>query len=631
MAAFLTLGASASVMAQTVFIDDFGDSAVRATSPYVPQVYVPVSDVTNTGNTFSHGEQYYKFGGPADTSSDSSNARNIDNGYYAVALPRVFEVDAPFRNESWYWFKPLSMGDYSGSAAGATPGTFGAVMALNAGSVANEFYRRSVQLEPGASYRMSAAFYVTNSPVQVRFEAQETSQGQVLGMSPTIAKYSRSTNWELHSWDFSLPAQCDSAGNYSVSLRNLSLANSGNDLYIDDIKLEKIASSSTPVNCAPAPAVTIAPADDSYTFDATGGTQGSVIDNDQSNGAAAVLGNNATLTPRELDKTPAAGSILMNADGSITVAANTTPGTYTYTYELCTLPATTPFATCKEAVATIVVQNTTVVPPAPTIQADDDDFTTTPVESATGGTTTSLVSNDKVNNGSVVLDGATPNAKLTPTALPQPSTGGFVINPDGTVTIAAGTPAGDYEIRYLLCVEPATTPATCDNATALIKVDPSVIPPVPPTISANNDGTYTVTSSSATQTTSSVLDNDTLNGQPVSLPDVELTVVKGATPTTPGALVPTLDLATGTVVIPAGTPSGDYQLSYQICANADTTVCAQAEITVKVEPAATTTPPTPPTSGVVQVPANSTWMLVLSALAVLVAALGIQRQQRRTA
>ena len=33
---------------------------------------------------------------------------------------------------------------------------------------------------------------------------------------------------------------------------------------------------------------------------------------------------------------------MMNADGTITVAAGTTPGTYSYPYQICTIPATTP-------------------------------------------------------------------------------------------------------------------------------------------------------------------------------------------------------------------------------------------------------------------------------------------------
>ncbi|MFG5778633.1 hypothetical protein ACFIQF_16330 [Comamonas sp. J-3] len=685
------LSVSAGVSAQTVFVDSFGDSISRVSSPYVPQVYVPASDMADSGANFSHGNKFYLFGDVAtpESNKDWRNARNIDNGYYAVANPAHFVDGAPDAKQGWYMFKNLAIGDYSGTDAGATPGSHGAVMALNAGRVKNEFYRRPVQLDAGASYRLSAAFYVTNPTVSVRFEAQETSQGTVLGHSDPISKYARSTKWEVSSWSFTVPANCGSDGNYSVSLRNLSQADSGNDVYVDDVKLEKIASAGDAVDCSPEPAVTISPNNDSYRFGAEGGSQGSVVDNDDSNGQKAVIGSNATLTALALNKTPASGSIVMNADGSVTVAPSTTPGIYEYRYELCSLPATTPFATCKEAVATIVVDEPAAVhdpdpvpepdptpDPAPeekpdptpepepdptpvpsiTITADDDDYSNTPVTSTTGGKTTSIVSNDNVDGAPVVLEGKNPNASLTPVSVPTPASGGFSINTDGSITVQPGTPAGDYKISYLLCAVPATEPATCDDATVSLKVqDPAVEPtpepepepvpepeptptpvpdpeptpeptptPVPPSISADNDGTFTVTTGSS-QTTPSVLDNDKLDDKPASLGDVTLSVVTGATPSTPGAAVPTLDVTTGQVTVPAGTPAGDYSIRYQICAKADATVCAQAQVTVKVDAAPTVVPPAP---GATPVPANSSWMLLLSALAVLLSAFGLQRKAR---
>ena len=82
-----------------------------------------------------------------------------------------------------------------------------------------------------------------------------------------------------------------------------------------------------------------------------GGTTASIITNDTTNGVAAVIGTNVTLTP---GASPNAG-LLMNADGTITVSAGTAAGTYVYPYSICTLPATTPTATCDTANATVVV------------------------------------------------------------------------------------------------------------------------------------------------------------------------------------------------------------------------------------------------------------------------------------
>ena len=101
-------------------------------------------------------------------------------------------------------------------------------------------------------------------------------------------------------------------------------------------------------------APTLDAVDDNYAVPATGGTTASVVVNDTTNGVAAVIGTNVTLAPGAAPS-PATGSIAMNADGTITVAANTSAGSYDYPYTLCTVPATTPTPTCDTAIATVVV------------------------------------------------------------------------------------------------------------------------------------------------------------------------------------------------------------------------------------------------------------------------------------
>ena len=116
----------------------------------------------------------------------------------------------------------------------------------------------------------------------------------------------------------------------------------------------------------------------------------------------------------------------------------------------------------------------------------------------------------------------------------------------------------------------------------------------------------------------------------MNLPEVSLSIVTGATPVTPDAAVPSLDVTTGLVTVPAGTPAGDYRITYQICAKADASVCATATVTVKVEAAVTTTPtPTPTPGAATPVPVDSTWMLLLTALAMLATAYGLQRKARK--
>ena len=146
-------------------------------------------------------------------------------------------------------------------------------------------------------------------------------------------------------------------------------------------------------------------------------------------------------------------------------------------------------------------------------------------------------------------------------------------------------------------------------------------------LAATNDGRYTVDSATG-GTTPVVVENDTLNGQPVPLADVVLTVVTGATPGHEGALVPVLDPVTGVVTTPVGTPSGNYAITYQICLPGNSAVCAQATVTIEVTAPAISPDPLPPPSAAIPVPANNPWMLVLAALAVLASAVGVQRKNR---
>ena len=67
--------------------------------------------------------------------------------------------------------------------------------------------------------------------------------------------YSPSSDWEVHRWEFDVPAACSASGDYYVSLRNMYADNNGNDFYIDDITLEDIGPASLGnggIDCPPA-------------------------------------------------------------------------------------------------------------------------------------------------------------------------------------------------------------------------------------------------------------------------------------------------------------------------------------------------------------------------------------------
>lgn len=97
-----------------------------------------------------------------------------------------------------------------------------------------------------------------------------------------------------------------------------------------------------------------------------------------------------------------------------------------------------------------------------TVVANDDDFLSTPIDGATGGTTAKVLINDTIyglafNLSDFDVFGAPANPA------------GFVVNSDGTISVAPGTPSGNYSITYYVqYIDGVCSPAT---ATAQVKVE----------------------------------------------------------------------------------------------------------------------------------------------------------------
>lgn len=96
------------------------------------------------------------------------------------------------------------------------------------------------------------------------------------------------------------------------------------------------------------------------------------------------------------------------------------------------------------------------------IEAIDNDYTPTPIDGESGGSTGSVLDNDTLGNqpvdpGQIVL---------TPGTSPHP---GLVMNPDGTITVAPGTPPGTYQYPYTICE--IANPGNWDTAIATVLVE----------------------------------------------------------------------------------------------------------------------------------------------------------------
>ncbi|WP_448825674.1 T9SS type B sorting domain-containing protein [Capnocytophaga bilenii] len=303
--------------------------------------------------------------------------------------------------------------------------------------------------------------------------------------------------------------------------------------------------------------------DDTFkiTNGANGGTTSSVLANDTLNGVTPP--NTASIT---LHWHNVPTGIRTNTDGTITVPAGTTSGTYIVTYSIC--EALNPTNCSGIATATVVVGQATLTAAA-------DTFTVTNVA---GGTTSSVLANDSYN-------GVTPpnTASVTLTWLTVPA--GVQTHTDGTITIPAGTPSGTYEVSYQLCEN--LNGSNCSVATATIVVTSVSSPTVTPTITANAD-TFTLTVSSTTYTTTSnVLTNDRIGTATATVGSVTIQT------TPPATDKPYIDTNTGFVVIPSGVATGTYTINYSLCGIAPLTGCSSVTtVTVNVT-SVTATPTTP--------------------------------------
>ena len=285
---------------------------------------------------------------------------------------------------------------------------------------------------------------------------------------------------------------------------------------------------------------------------ANGGTTSSVLENDSYNGTTGLAGN-ASVT---LTWTNVPTGIQTHTDGTITIPAGTRSGTYEVGYKLCENLNNNH---CAVATATIVVGQ------AP-LQATDNDYVIS--NGANGGTTSSVLEDDSYN-GTTGLVG---NASVTLTWDSVPT--GIQTHTNGTITVPAGTPSGIYTLTYHICEN--LNSSNCSAATVTIAVGVSLI------VAHNDNGaSFSIPNGANGGTTSSVLTNDTLNGNAnPSTSSVTLTWTN-----VPTGIQTNTD---GTITAPAGTPAGTYTLTYRICEQLNGSNCSVATATIVVGQASLT-------------------------------------------
>ncbi|WP_386679309.1 OmpA family protein [Loktanella sp. R86503] len=358
------------------------------------------------------------------------------------------------------------------------------------------------------------------------------------------------------------------AGTYEVAYEICEVLNAGNCAS---------AVMTVVVDAAPITAANDAPASING---ATGGnTDIGVLNGDTLNGDPATLTTVEITDPVAADYTdavtgdPVTGLTLDPATGLVAVAAGTPAGTYAVAYEICEVLNA---GNCASAVMTVVVDA------APITAANDAPAS---INGATGGNTNIGVLNGDTLNGDpatlTTVEITDPVAADYTDAVTGDPVTGLTLDPaTGLVAVAAGTPAGTYEVAYEICE--ALNAGNCASAVMTVVVDA-------PPITAANDAPASINGATGGNTNIGVLNGDTLNGDPATLTTVEITdpVAADYTDAVTGDPVTglTLDPATGLVAVAAGTPAGTYEVAYEICEVLNAGNCASAVMTVVVDAA----------------------------------------------
>ena len=301
---------------------------------------------------------------------------------------------------------------------------------------------------------------------------------------------------------------------------------------------------------------------------------GNVLDGTKLNGTKPTIGtgpNQVTVTVTNPATPQVAGDPVPELDtttGKVKIPAGVKPGDYNITYKVC--DNATP-QTCQTTTITVKVQGNT-------IDAVADDFTAHKVERPA----TATFVNDGTNDVNVLSNdklGARRGLDISLVTITQTDSTDPKVSIDtttGKVKVDADAPAGTHTVKYKITEKGQTT--VSNEVEVIVVVTNKVV---------SNDDTYAgKPSTNATpRPIGNVLDNVRFNGATTNPApnDVTVSVVTPATGTTVPSLI-TTGTDAGKIVVPQGTPAGDYTIVYKVCDNATgaAQTCKQNTATVKV-------------------------------------------------
>lgn len=322
---------------------------------------------------------------------------------------------------------------------------------------------------------------------------------------------------------------------------------------------------------------TLVAMDDDFTGSAvlsTGGTTATVFTNDTLNGAS--FADSAVVV--SIDDDGGLTGVSIASDGTITVPAGTTPGTYDVIYQLCEAANPT---NCVTATATVLVGGVADLQTVKTL-------TSGTTEPGVGDTVTFQITvtnngGDDANNVSLTdtlpagLTATLNNGSVTQGTYDAGtgvwSVGSLADGASATLTIEGTVDAGQEGNTITNTTSVATSDEFDPTTTG---DDPNESVSVINTILANDDDFSGSPVLSTGGSTGSVFGDDTLNGAAFANGDVVASI------TDDGGLTGVSINADGTISVPAGATPGSYDVTYQICETADPDNCDTAIVTVVV-------------------------------------------------
>jgi uncharacterized repeat protein (TIGR01451 family) len=291
-------------------------------------------------------------------------------------------------------------------------------------------------------------------------------------------------------------------------------------------------------------------------------------------------GGNVTLTNLGYTAPGGQPNLSLTPDGTIVVAGGSQPGTYTVTYTICQngqpancAPPRTESVVIAESVIVATTDYGTGAPPPLVVKQADFDQEPGNV----------LGPNDTLDGAqATVAPGTGGNVDLTVVSVTGPGGPTTVLGVNvntGIITVASGTPPGDYTITYRICEDDNATNCATATETVRVRVTPIVAATEP---DRNVFGADLPVPAGNIIGPGDLLDGVQATVGPAATGNVDLridSILNGAADAS--ALI-AVDLDTGAIVAAPGTPDGTYVISYTICEETNRGNCASATETVIV-------------------------------------------------